>query len=292
VPKNVSVVNGDWVIDVMDASHLSDDEAHAYAIADNRSSDSATNDDEQLANLLTQLQVSSPELIAETGFNDGDIDELLNSLTPEITGDAPDAQIDRAEELNETWQVQRGDLWQIGEHRLLCGDSTNEDDVKRLMDGNKPQLMVTDPPYGVEYDQDWRSSNRTGKVANDDNASWLKTWEYSPAEVAYVWHASRHAMTVFNDLEYANFQHRAQIIWNKPSLVFSQGHYHWKHEPCFYVVRKGATASWIGDRKQCTVWDISADEDAPGNHGTQKPVECMARPIRNHAGDVYDPFRS
>lgn len=225
-------------------------------------------------------------------------DEDLLSIGVELNSepqDAPPAEMDRAEELREKWQTERGQLWVIpsahgGEHRLLCGDSTVKADVDRAIAGLVTPLMVTDPPYGVEYDQDWRSNNRTGKVQNDDNASWLKTWQHSPASVAYVWHAYWHAMTVFHDLELANYQHRAQIIWNKPRHVFSQGHYHWKHEPCFYVVRKGATADWSGDRKQNTVWDIESDADAPGNHGTQKPVECMARPIRNHNGNVYDPF--
>lgn len=202
----------------------------------------------------------------------------------------PGARIDEAEVLQEKWQVKPGQVWQIGRHRLMCGDSTKSDDVALLLGGEIPRIMVTDPPYGVEYDQEWRSQNRVGRVTNDDNASWLPVWELSPATVAYVWHASRHANVVFTDLLVAGYEHRAQIIWNKTRHVFSQGHYHWKHEPCFYAVKKGGTAEWIGDRTQNTVWDIAADTDAPGNHSTQKPVECMARPIRNHAGDVYDPF--
>lgn len=211
-------------------------------------------------------------------------------LDPPEPAEDPGAQIDRADELQQKWNVQPGDVWVIVQHRLMCGDSTNADDVARLMAGEAPRLMVTDPPYGVEYDQEWRSSNRVGKVANDNNASWFDAWRLSPACVAYVWHATLHATQVDVDLKQAGYEIRAGIIWNKPRHVFSQGHYHWKHEPCFYVVKKGSSAEWIGDRKQNTVWDIEADEDAPGNHSTQKPVECMARPIRNHAGDVYDPF--
>lgn len=238
-------------------------------------------------------------LMADVGGVFGDLMDIFESMDlvdVELEmREAAASQIDRAEELQGKWQVTRGDTWVIkslngGEHRLRCGDSTNEVDVESLLDGAKPRLMVTDPPYGVEYNQDWRSDNRVGKVANDDNASWFDTWRLSPADVAYVWHASKHAAVVATDLEMAGFEHRAQIIWNKPRHVFSQGHYHWKHEPCFYVVRKGSSAKWAGDRKQNTVWDIEADEDAPGNHGTQKPVECMARPLRNHEGNVYDPF--
>lgn len=198
--------------------------------------------------------------------------------------------IDPNESLLEKWGVKRGDVWQIGAHRLMCGDSTDAADVGRLLGEDRPKLMVTDPPYGVEYDQGWRSSNRVGAVSNDDNASWLAAWTLSPADVAYVWHASSFAHVVLLDLMAAGFEHRSQIIWNKSVHVFSRGHYHWKHEPCFYMVREGAKADWRGDRTQNTVWDIAPDDDAPGNHSTQKPVECMARPIRNHEGDVYDPF--
>ena len=204
--------------------------------------------------------------------------------------EAPEPQTDRAAELQAKWQTQRGQIWACGKHRLMCGDSTSAEDVARLMGDAKPALMVTDPPYGVEYDQEWRSQNRTGKVANDDRCDWRQAYELSPASVVYCWHASLHSNVFQASIEAAGFEVRAQIIWNKPVMVFSQGHYHWKHEPCWYAVRKGATANWGGDRKQTTVWDIAADEDAPGGHSTQKPVECMARPIRNHEGDVYDPF--
>ena len=108
--------------------------------------------------------------------------------------------------------------------------------------------------------------------------------------MAYIRHAHWRAVEVDRGLRAVGFEHRAQIIWNKPRHVFSQGHYHWKHEPCFYVVRAGDNADWIGGRTENTVWDVALDEDAPGNHSTQKPVELMARAIRNHAGDVYDPF--
>src|SRR5439155_1698540 len=119
-------------------------------------------------------------------------------------------------------------------------------------------------------------------------------WKLFPGDVAYVWHASLHTGEVQRSLLSAGFLPRSNLIWSKPHFAISQGHYHWQHEPCWYAVREGRTARWAGDRSQTTVWDIPLRDDAfESDHGTQKPVECMARPIRNHgeAGDVvYDPF--
>jgi len=106
----------------------------------------------------------------------------------------------------------------------------------------------------------------------------------------YCWHADRHASEVQRSLELCEFEVRCQIIWSKSNFPISRGHYHWRHEPCWYAVRKGKQAHWIGDRTQTTVWEINLDKNVEGGHSTQKPVECMARPMRNHDGDVYDPF--
>lgn len=195
----------------------------------------------------------------------------------------------------------QGDLIEIGAHRLLCGDSTNPEDVERLLNGSKPYIMVTDPPYGVEYDANWRNeADRSNgkaigasaimKVKNDDNADWSKAIELSPCKVAYVWYASLHSNVFQDSLEKSGFIIRSQIIWVKSNIVISQGHYHWKHEPCWYAVRKGSGAAWVGDRKQNTVWEIPKPKKSETGHSTQKPVECMARPIQNHDGAVYDPF--
>lgn len=135
-------------------------------------------------------------------------------------------------------------------------------------------------------------------MRNDDRADWREAWALSPSDVAYVWHGGLHAAVVEASLEAASFELRAQIVWVKQALVLSRGDYHWQHEPCWYGVRRGATAQRVGDRKQTTVWEIpnanlhsgGTKDDADTDHSTQKPVECMERPIRNHAGDVYDPF--
>jgi DNA modification methylase len=199
--------------------------------------------------------------------------------------------------------VKPGDLWRLGDHRVLCGDATNAEDVARLLDGERPEIAILDIPYAVNYDPSWRrdlapgAHYRLGRVANDDRADWREAFALLPGDVAYVWHGGLHAAVVAEGLEAAGFEIRSQIIWAKPSLVLSRGAYHWQHEPAWFAVRKGATAHWIGDRKQSTLWEIASvhrtagtSDDAITNHGTQKPIECVARALRNHAGDVTDFF--
>jgi DNA modification methylase len=193
-----------------------------------------------------------------------------------------------------------GDLWQLGPHRLLCGDATSAADVTRLLAGIVPHLMVTDPPYGVNYDPAWRNAvglsetKRVGKVANDDRADWRAAWALFPGEVAYVWHGALHAGEVADSLAATGFAIRSQIIWAKERLVLSRGDYHWQHEPCWYAVRAKGKGHWSGDRKQTTLWTIpSRDQDAATVHGTQKPVDCMRRPMLNNSSPgqaIYEPF--
>lgn len=177
-------------------------------------------------------------------------------------------------------------------------NSTDAAAVTAALAGVAPALMVTDPPYGVDYDPTWRhragvnNSKRTGKVKNDDRFVWREAWALFPGSVAYVWHGALHAAAVAESLEASEFQIRAQIIWAKDRLVMGRGHYHWQHEPCWYAVR--GSGHWSGDRKQTTLWAIaSRQQDAETEHGTQKPVECMRRPIENNSSigqAVYEPF--
>lgn len=195
------------------------------------------------------------------------------------------------------------DVWLIGDHRLVCGDCTNPKDVETSLVGAKPNLMVTDPPYGVNYDADWRNraDRANGKpygarairpVLNDHQSDWTEAWKLFPGNVAYCWHADRHASSTQRSLESVGFVMRSQIIWAKTRLIIGRGDYHVQHEPCWYVVRKGARGNWQGGRSQTTRWDISHQKSETG-HSTQKPIECMKRPIENNSrkGDfVYDPF--
>lgn len=209
-------------------------------------------------------------------------------------------QIDKAEELNKKWKVKTGDLWLIGEHRLLCGDSVKDSDVSRIFD-IECNVCVTDPPYGVDYDANWRneaaekgllsySASRVGVVQNDTNDDWRAAWSLFKGNVIYVWHADRRASKVQESIESVGFEIRAQIIWEKPHFVIGRGHYTPRHEPCWYGVRKGKTASWIGEKMQDTLWRVSLDKNVSGGHSTQKPLMCMSTPIKNHSGDIYDPF--
>jgi DNA modification methylase len=191
-----------------------------------------------------------------------------------------------------------GDVWCLGQHRVVCGDCTNPQTVAALLRSDRPLLMVTDPPYGVNYDPTWRhrsgvnKSARVGKVQNDERADWAAAWKLFPGSIAYVWHGALHATTVERSLLETGFTIRAQIIWAKERLVIGRGDYHWQHEPCWYAVRQ--KGNWTGDRKQTTLWSIpSGGQDTDTVHGTQKPVECMRRPMVNNteAGQiVYEPF--
>jgi DNA modification methylase len=136
------------------------------------------------------------------------------------------------------------------------------------------------------------NSKRVGKVSNADKADWTEAWALFPDNVAYIWHAALHTTTVADSLTKTGFTIRAQIIWAKERLIIGRGDYHWRHEPCWYAVRN--KGNWTGDRKQTTLWEIaSRDQDVETVHGTQKPVECMRRPMLNNSspGDaVYEPF--
>ena len=192
--------------------------------------------------------------------------------------------------------TKKGDIWQLGRHRIMCGDSTDGADVSRLLDGAAPNIMVTDPPYGVNYDPVWRendlgpSGRSIMRPLNDDSPDWGLAWQLFGGNVAYIWHSGVHCVNVHRSIEDQGFQIRNQIIWVKNFPAISRGHYNWQHEPCFYAVRRGCQANWIGDKRQHTIWHIPVRKKSNKGHSTEKPIACMERPIMNHGGDVYDPF--
>ena len=283
----------------------SDIEATARAIADNRTGELAEWDDDGLAALLKTLEAEDTDLLAAAGYTDEELQAAIDAVTEPTEIVEDEAPPVPAEPVSQV-----GDVWVCGRHRLICGDSTSADVVDAVLDGAKPFIMVTDPPYGVNYDPKWRNAavesgglgfmptQRTGDVQGDGEADWSVAYALFVGDVAYVWHASAKLVVGLN-LDSAGFVIRSQIIWRKPRFAISRGHYHWQHEAAWYAVKSGKTAKWCGDRSQSTIWDIAPPghdfgvEDVTTNHGTQKPVECMARPIRNHGGKddhVYDPF--
>lgn len=134
---------------------------------------------------------------------------------------------------------------------------------------------------------------KLGLVLNDDRADWREAWALFPGDVAYVWHADLHVSSVQTSLEASGFAIRSQLIWVKDCFALSRGDYHWQHEPCWYAVRKGKTGHYVGGRKQTTVWGIDKPQKSETGHSTQKPVECMKRPIENNSSPgqaVYEPF--
>jgi len=310
--------------------HLSDTQKKAYIIADNKLAENSGWNMDMLRLELGELREIGFDLDL-LGFAAEDMKDMLafiggnEGLTD--PNDVPEVPVEPSS--------QPGDLWQMGRHRIICGSSTDAAIVSRLLDGAVPHLMVTDPPYGVEYDASWRTGIHgsakgnlaIGKVLNDNNADWREVWALFPGDVAYIWHASNFAVNVAKSLQVCGFELRNLIVWAKNNLVISRGHYHNQHEPCWYAVRKGKTAHWTGSRKKSTLWRHIDDILRPGEevyarradaatihaitgdestiweidkpmksetgHSTQKPVECMRRPIQNNSkpGDaVYEPF--
>jgi DNA modification methylase len=280
------------------ADELTEAQVKAFRLLANRSANWASWDDDLLRLELAELQGLDFDL-ALTGF---DLPEL-NTLLAERADGLTDP--DDAPPLPETPVSQPGDVWLLGRHRLVCGDCTDPAAVDKALAGVKPHLLVSDPPYGVEYDPVWRNqaaakgqigqtkpSSAIGRVRNDNRADWREAWALFPGDVAYVWCASMFNDTVIASLEACGFERRAQIIWAKARFTIGRGHYHWQHEPCWYVVRQGSKGHWSGDRCQTTLWQITHNKSETG-HSTQKPVECMKRPIENNSSPgqaVYEPF--
>src|SRR5436309_9592635 len=270
---------------------LSEVQRRQLMLADNRIALNAGWDAEMLNLELKDLSVMGADLAA-LGFT---AQELAAALKPGGEGLTDENEVPALAETAVTIAV---DMWCLGPHRVACGDSTDAGTVKALLGDVIPTLMVTDPPYGVDYDPEWRnqrglsSSSRTGKVHNDERADWSAAWALFPGTIAYVWHGALRSIPAAESLIREGFTIRAQIIWAKERLVIGRGDYHWQHEPCWYAVR--TKGNWTGDRKQTTLWTIpSGGQDVETIHGTQKPVECMRRPILNNSSPgqaVYEPF--
>ena len=226
---------------VMVATGWSKAQIKAYALADNKLALNAGWDEAICWRWRSPSCRSSGFDLDLTGFSRIEIAALGQRQSRGLTDpdDTPEVPV---EPVSRT-----GDLWLLGRHRLLCGDSTVAADVAKVLGGVQPHLMVTDPPYGVDYDPAWRTHARASSTTRSGSARSPTTTgptggrpgRCSPASVAYVWHAGRHASTVQDSLDAVGFEVRAQIIWAKDRFALSRGHYHWQHEPCWYAVREG-----------------------------------------------------
>ncbi len=281
---------------------LDDLQATSLGIALNRTGELAEWDEPVLAKLLSELR--EEDALDGVGFDDEDIDALLAEIAD---GEAAEIDDPGPEEPPENPVSRTGDLWTLGEHRLLCGDATSPDDVARLMGGEKAALVATDPPYLVDY---------TGERPNDSGKDWTATYReidikdadgffrsvfsnilqvVAPKAALYCWHAHKRTgviQAIWEDLGILDHQ---QIIWVKPASVFGRVYYHFRHEPCMMGWVKGSQPGHDGQHEFDSVWEVDWGGKArnAGDHPTQKPVELFARPMRKHTrrGDiVLEPF--
>lgn len=279
--------------------------AVAFSIADNRTHEFAEWNDAELAKLLAQLQ--KEDSLDGVGYSDEDLDALVQQLRDQEQADK-DLDDDGADEPPKVAIAKTGDLWVLGDHRLLCGDSTALRDVLRVMDGEKAALVATDPPYLVDYTgerpndsgKDWTDSYREIDIQDADGffkAVFTNVLEVLGHKAAiYCWHAHKRCgdiQRIWRDLGILDHQ---QIIWVKPTPVFGRVYYHFRHEPCMMGWKQGDKPEHNGAHEHDSVWEVDWDGRARvvGNeHPTEKPVELFTRPMKKHThvGDlVFEPF--
>jgi len=316
----LALTRGEATVPVLYVDLEPDEEALVLATLDPIGA-MATRDEEKLRALLAEVTV-----------DDAGLRRLLADMAGPNTGLTDP---DDLPEPSEAPYVKAGELWTLGDHRLLCGDATSAEDVGRLLDGSAPTLLATDPPYGVSLDPTWRDGvynalgpaeapymridgqpdaedaaraprgrhartqgHRNTTLSGDTRADWSEAFALVPSlEVGYVWHAGVHAAAVAEGLVRIGFEIVAQVIWDKGLFAMGRSWYHWAHEPCWVVRRPGVPNLFVGTRDQSTIWRapspkmiMSGSTEEKYDHPAQKPVVLSEIPIRNHAGDVYDPF--
>lgn len=272
--------------------YLTPAQKKAYILADNRMAMDAGWDEELLRLEIEALQAESFD-VCLTGFDEKDIAELFAGED----GDVQDDDFDVDEELQKPPVSKSGDVWLLGNHRLICGDSTKEETYTVLMDDKKANLVVTDPPYNVNYE------GSAGMIQNDnmENDKFYQflldaflNMEKAMADDAsiYVFHADTEGLNFRKAFSDVGFYLSGTCIWKKQSLVLGRSPYQWQHEPCLYGWKKKGKHQWYSDRKQTTIWEFDKPKKN-GDHPTMKPIPLIAYPIKNSSMSnciVLDPF--
>lgn len=273
------------------ADHLTEAQKKAYILADNRMAMDAGWDEELLRVEIEALQAEAFDL-SLTGFDEKELSDLFKD-----DSDVEDDDFDVDGELKEPAITKMGDVWTLGRHRLVCGDSTKEETYDVLMQGQKANLVVTDPPYNVNYE------GTAGKIKNDNMAD-EKFYQFlldafvnmekvmaNDASI-YVFHADTEGLNFRKAFSDAGFYLSGCCIWMKPSLVLGRSPYQWQHEPCLYGWKKKGKHQWYSDRKQTTIWSFEKTKKNT-DHPTMKPIPLLAYPIKNSSMSntlVLDPF--
>ena len=280
---------------------ITEDEAHALAVADNRTGEFAEWSDEGLIEILGHLAEETDLGLEGTGYDVDQLEEL-----EKLTEAAANRKVVEPEtpSVPKVARSKRGEIYLLGDHRIMCSDSTDPSEVAKLMNGKKAALMNTDPPYGIAYVSNAKSKGQAegfGEIENDElDGEKLQTFLEATIRAAvphleenaayYLWHPMLTQGTFFAAAA-ADILISRQIIWVKPSMVFGRGDYHWRHELCFYGWRRGHKPPFYGERNQTTVWEVERENDKI--HPTQKPVALFEPPIMNHTKAneiVYEPF--
>ena len=273
------------------ADHLTQAQKKAYILADNRMAMDAGWDEELLRVEIEALQAEAFDL-SLTGFDEKELSDLFKD-----DADVQEDDFDVDAELEKPTFSKSGDVWTLGRHRLVCGDSTKADTFTVLMNGRKANLVVTDPPYNVNYE------GTAGKIKNDNLADEkfyqflfeaFSNIEKVMADDAsiYVFHADTEGLNFRKAFSDAGFYLSGCCIWKKPSLVLGRSPYQWQHEPCLYGWKKSGKHQWYADRKQTTIWEFEKTKRNT-DHPTMKPIPLLAYPIQNSSMSntlVLDPF--
>lgn len=275
------------------ADHLTDAQKKAYIIADNRMAMDAGWDEELLRVEIEALQADDFDL-ALTGFDEKELAERFSG----DEDDAHDDDFDLSTALEKAAFVERGDIWTVGRHRLMCGDATSAEDIAALMNGKKANLVLTDPPYNVSFKASDGLTIQNDSMKNDEFYTFLYNSFKNMAEhlesggSAYVFHADTEGLNFRRAFVDAGFHLAGVCIWVKNSLVLGRSDYQWQHEPVLYGFLKNGKHRWYSDRKQTTIWNYDKPKKNK-NHPTSKPLDLLAYPIRNSTQEnaiVLDTF--